>query len=148
METYCQLCETEATATATATWLDGATTNLCETCYEAFNLGRAYAEELAAADTPGAHDDYSQLVPDGWECPDCHEARMDHLLWDEDGEVITCDTCGTSYTIADTPTEDEDEQHDPRNADGVLLSLLPDAEDDRHPADWERDGDPDQEATR
>lgn len=33
------------------------------------------------------------------QCPNCHERRMDELVWDEDGIAITCQTCGEVYTL-------------------------------------------------
>jgi ribosomal protein S27E len=30
-------------------------------------------------------------------CPECGENRVDYLVWDEDGEYVTCATCGTVY---------------------------------------------------
>ena len=38
-------------------------------------------------------------VPQGSECPDCGERRMDWLAIDEDGETVTCNTCGTRYRL-------------------------------------------------
>ena len=37
------------------------------------------------------------LVEVGQECPNCGEERMDWLVWDDDGELVTCETCGHSY---------------------------------------------------
>lgn len=31
-------------------------------------------------------------------CPNCGEQRMDWLVWDDDCEAVTCQTCGTVYT--------------------------------------------------
>lgn len=40
-----------------------------------------------------------ETVPEGYGC-DCGEMRIDWLIWSDDGEVITCATCGNSYTLA------------------------------------------------
>jgi rubredoxin len=40
--------------------------------------------------------DYER-VTDGAECPVCGEDAMDCLTWDDDGELVTCATCGTIY---------------------------------------------------
>jgi Zn ribbon nucleic-acid-binding protein len=37
------------------------------------------------------------LVGDNASCPNCDEHRMDYLVWDEDGEAVTCSICGTEY---------------------------------------------------
>lgn len=79
---------------------------------EAVNAGDIhdwqYAPNGDDDNTPGIHDDYSEseCCPDGWGCPDCNECRMDFLTPDEDGEIITCLTCGESYTVH------EETQHD------------------------------------
>lgn len=31
-------------------------------------------------------------------CPRCGEQHTDNLLWDDNGEIVTCRNCGTSYT--------------------------------------------------
>lgn len=53
------------------------------------------------------HDDYSECVAEGWGCPACQEMRMDYLAWDDDGEVITCLSCGEHFTLT---TYDDDEE--------------------------------------
>jgi len=30
-------------------------------------------------------------------CPDCHEDRVDLLIWNDDGEYVTCAICGCVY---------------------------------------------------
>jgi predicted RNA-binding Zn-ribbon protein involved in translation (DUF1610 family) len=47
---------------------------------------------------PESFDDYSDLVasPDD-ACPDCGENRIDWLAWDENGEFVTCTSCGCVY---------------------------------------------------
>lgn len=37
------------------------------------------------------------LAPPGYGCPSCGEREMDSLVWDEDGETITCSSCGVGY---------------------------------------------------
>lgn len=39
-----------------------------------------------------------RLVACQFACRGCGERRMDALVWDEDGEKVTCATCGTTYT--------------------------------------------------
>ncbi len=48
------------------------------------------------SEAPG--DDYADLVssPDD-ACPDCGEDRIDYLVWDDDGEFVTCASCGCVY---------------------------------------------------
>ena len=41
------------------------------------------------------------LVAEGAACPNCGEDRMDYLTWDEDGESVTCYTCGFQYVPGD-----------------------------------------------
>jgi len=36
-------------------------------------------------------------------CPVCEERRMDWLVWDEDGESVTCATCGNAYAPGKEP---------------------------------------------
>ena len=31
-------------------------------------------------------------------CPECEEQNIDNLVWDEDGIVVICQTCGKNYT--------------------------------------------------
>lgn len=31
-------------------------------------------------------------------CPECGEAQVDALVWDDDGEEVTCATCQRTYT--------------------------------------------------
>ena len=48
---------------------------------------------------------FEDTVPEGYECPECHEARVDWLLfnppaiYDESEDVIECATCGYVYPI-------------------------------------------------
>ena len=64
-------------------------------------------------DRPGDPDERSDeaLVGEGSECPNCGEDRMDYLTWDEDGEIVTCYTCGTEYVPG---TEDGPRGHNDR----------------------------------
>ena len=39
-----------------------------------------------------------ECVADGDECPACAENAVDRLVWDADGETVTCAVCGTVYT--------------------------------------------------
>ena len=41
--------------------------------------------------------DVIETVRDGCECPKCGEVEMDRLVWDADGETVTCQTCGCQY---------------------------------------------------
>jgi len=41
--------------------------------------------------------DGEELVPEADACPTCGERRMDWLGWDDDGEYVTCATCGAKY---------------------------------------------------
>jgi len=36
-------------------------------------------------------------------CPSCGERRVDKLVWDEDGDSITCSSCGCNYVPDATP---------------------------------------------
>ena len=38
----------------------------------------------------------TETVRYGWECPECHENRMDWLAWIDD-ETVQCGGCGTFY---------------------------------------------------
>jgi len=40
----------------------------------------------------------TELVAQHNACPQCGEDRQDWLVWDEDGETVTCGTCGCQYT--------------------------------------------------
>ena len=42
-------------------------------------------------------EDLGELVSHGAACPKCGEWRMDSLVWNDIG-VVTCATCGLSYT--------------------------------------------------
>jgi rubredoxin len=42
-------------------------------------------------------------------CPQCGEERIDFLAWDEDGVIVTCQSCGNEYDPM-TPKELEDQQ--------------------------------------
>ena len=37
-----------------------------------------------------------ETVRYGWECPECHENRMDWLAWRDD-EMVQCGSCSTFY---------------------------------------------------
>jgi len=45
---------------------------------------------LAAA----VQDDVAGLVDAEDACPHCGERRMDNLCWRDDGETVTCTSCG------------------------------------------------------
>lgn len=36
-------------------------------------------------------------VDNGFECPRCTEDDIDRLVWDKDGETVTCSNCGKVY---------------------------------------------------
>lgn len=38
-------------------------------------------------------------VPPAGICPRCGEDDHDQLVWDEHGEAVTCQRCGTKYTV-------------------------------------------------
>lgn len=40
-----------------------------------------------------------ELVDEEWECPNCHERRMDWLIPSEDGDTATCQACGFVYNL-------------------------------------------------
>lgn len=40
----------------------------------------------------------SEHVPADAQCPNCHEVRMDYLVWNDEDE-IACTTCGETYTL-------------------------------------------------
>ena len=37
------------------------------------------------------------LVDESCACPSCRNRDVDTLVWDEDGEVVTCQKCGSKY---------------------------------------------------
>lgn len=39
----------------------------------------------------------ADLVDAADACPTCAERRIDYLVWDVDGEMVTCATCATVY---------------------------------------------------
>ena len=43
---------------------------------------------------------WQEYVCDGDECPECGESAVDNLVWDDDGELVTCQFCGYTYTPA------------------------------------------------
>ncbi len=43
--------------------------------------------------------DRTELVPPCFACPKCGQRDMDHLICDDDGESVECQTCGTSYIV-------------------------------------------------
>jgi len=43
---------------------------------------------------------WQEHVCDGDECPECGESAVDNLVWDDDGELVTCQFCGYTYTPA------------------------------------------------
>lgn len=47
------------------------------------------------ADTEDSDDE----VPRGCGCPNCGEQRIDWLAINEDGETVTCNTCGRRYSL-------------------------------------------------
>jgi hypothetical protein len=50
-----------------------------------------------------------ERCPDGSQCPQCGENRIDYLWWDKEGIQVTCDTCGCVYEPDKRP-EDGTEQ--------------------------------------
>ena len=38
-------------------------------------------------------------VPPSGICPRCGEDDIDQLIWDDDRETVTCQRCGTNYTV-------------------------------------------------
>lgn len=42
----------------------------------------------------------AELVPPCFACPKCGQREMDHLICDDDGESVACQSCGTSYTVS------------------------------------------------
>jgi hypothetical protein len=48
------------------------------------------------------NDDNSDDTTEAVSCPHCDEDRIDKLVWDEDGERITCLTCGCNYDPFET----------------------------------------------
>jgi len=49
--------------------------------------------------------DHAELVPPCFACPKCGQREMDHLICDEDGESVACQTCDTSYTVTQLDEE-------------------------------------------
>ena len=49
-------------------------------------------------------EDLGEMVSHGAACPKCGERRMDSLVWDAGGELVTCATCGLTYTPNGKPT--------------------------------------------
>ena len=47
----------------------------------------------------------AELVPPCFACPKCGQREMDHLICDEDGESVACQTCGTNYTVTQLDQE-------------------------------------------
>jgi formylmethanofuran dehydrogenase subunit E len=45
---------------------------------------------------------YSQRVLPEDQCPRCGERFIDRLVFDENGEIVTCSTCGTEYDPNDS----------------------------------------------
>jgi len=41
----------------------------------------------------------AELVPPCFACPKCGQREMDHLICDNDGESVACQSCGTSYIV-------------------------------------------------
>ena len=48
-------------------------------------------------DRPASERPPSETVEAYEQCPDCKETRIDWLAWDDDGEYVTCATCGCVY---------------------------------------------------
>jgi hypothetical protein len=57
---------------------------------EALRLAYAAGYERAVAD---------RERPPAGICPRCGEDDHDRLVWDELGETVTCQQCGTKYTV-------------------------------------------------
>lgn len=51
------------------------------------------------------YDAVDEVVDDGYECPECGEARTDYLVWDADGETVKCATCGKEYNPSEVADE-------------------------------------------
>ncbi|MFH1485707.1 MAG: hypothetical protein ABIH46_06525 [Chloroflexota bacterium] len=49
-----------------------------------------------AAEFWSVAEEHEELVPEGSECPQCGERRMDWLVWRHD-DVVQCATCGRVY---------------------------------------------------
>jgi len=60
---------------------------------EALRLAYAAGYEQAVSDR-----DPAKATPAGI-CPRCGEDDHDRLVWDEHGETVTCQRCGTNYTV-------------------------------------------------
>ncbi len=54
-----------------------------------------------------------ELVEEVFGCPRCGERRVDWLVWDDDGEQVTCSTCGQVYD----PSGGQDGGDNPSTAD-------------------------------
>ncbi len=71
-----------------------------ESCPDALLADAELAAALVAYDAAQAAE---ETVPEAWSCPQCGECRMDNLNWDENGELLTCASCGEVYTIDARP---------------------------------------------
>ncbi len=61
-------------------------------------LRAAYQAGIEAAQSDAAKPEPDTVPPTGI-CPRCGQNDIDQLVWDDDGETVTCQTCGTNYTI-------------------------------------------------
>ena len=56
---------------------------------DTWNMVTAKMVEMCAKDDDRA--------AQGSACPNCFEGRVDWLVWNDDGETVTCASCGTIY---------------------------------------------------
>ena len=63
-----------------------------------WSLLEALRLAYAAGYDRAVEDSIATELPKGI-CPRCGEEDHDALVWDEAGETITCQQCGTQYTI-------------------------------------------------
>ena len=47
----------------------------------------------------------AELVPPCFACPKCGQRDMDHLICDDDGESVACQSCGTNYIVTQLDKE-------------------------------------------
>jgi len=45
-------------------------------------------------------DDTASMVDDAFACPDCGEREMDHLVWNDEWDLVECQTCGARFDPA------------------------------------------------
>lgn len=64
-----------------------------------WRLKTALAKAYAAGREHAAADRDANTVPPSGVCPRCGEDDIDQLVWDDAGESVTCQRCGTNYTV-------------------------------------------------